>query len=64
MSDRDTDDALVSATDRARQAEEQFVGTPPEDPAIVPKAKTVYQRAEEINELAADAAEEATHSTD
>ena len=60
MTDRDTDDALVTAAERARQAEERLIGTPPEDPALVPKAKTVYQRAEEVNELAADAAEEAT----
>jgi len=63
MYDRDTDDALVTATERARRAEERLVGTPPEDPAIVPKAKNVYQRAEEVNELAGDPAEEATHHT-
>ena len=64
MSNRDTDDALVTAAERARQAEERLIGTLPEDPALVPKAKTVHQRAEEVNELAGDAAEEATHPTD
>jgi hypothetical protein len=57
MDDPNTDDALLTAADRARQAEERFIETPPEDPAIVPKARKVYQRAEEVDELAKDAAE-------
>lgn len=63
MSHPGTDDALLTAAERARQAEEQLVATPPEDPAIVPNARNVYQRAEEVNELAGDAAEEATDPT-
>jgi hypothetical protein len=60
MNDPDTDDALLTAAERARQAEKRFVETTPEDPAIVPKAERVYQRAEEIDDLAHDAADEAT----
>lgn len=50
------DDALLTAADRAREAEERLIETPIEDPAIVPKAHRVYQRAEEVGELAKDAA--------
>lgn len=50
------DDALLTAAERTREAEERFVKTPTEDPAIVQKAKKVYQRAEEVDELAKDAA--------
>ena len=53
------DDALLTAADRARQAEEGFRDTPPEDPAIVPKAHKVYQRAEDVGELARDARSDA-----
>ena len=53
------DDALVSATERAREAQEDFRETKPEDPAIVPNAHKVVQRAEEVDELAKDAAGEA-----
>ena len=60
MNDRDTDDALRTATERARQAEKKFVETPPEDPTLVPKAERVYQRAEEIDDLAHDATDETT----
>ena len=56
---RDTDDALLTATERARQAEQRLVETSVEDPDIVPQAKKVYQRAEDIDELAHDAAGEA-----
>ena len=54
----ENDDALLTAAERARQAEERLLETPIEDPAIVPKAHKVYQRAEEVDELAKDAAEE------
>ena len=52
----DNDDALLTAAERARQAEERFIETPVEDPGIVPKAHKVYQRAEEVDALAEDAA--------
>ena len=55
----ENDDALVTAAERTRQAEEQLVATPIEDPAIVSKAYKVYQRAEDVDELAKDAADEA-----
>jgi hypothetical protein len=54
----ENDDALLTAAERARKAEEQLVETPAEDPAILPKAEKVYQRAEEVDELAKDAAHE------
>ena len=53
------DDALLTAAERAREAEERLLETPSEDPAIVPKAERVYQRAEEVDDLAQDAAREA-----
>lgn len=56
----ENDDALLTATERTRQAEKRLVETPAEDPAIVPKARTVYQRAEEVDELAKDVADEAS----
>jgi hypothetical protein len=52
----ENDDALLTAAERARQAEERLVETRIEDPAIVPKAHKVYQRAEEVDALAEDAA--------
>lgn len=55
MNNPDADDALLTATERAREAEERLIETPPEDPAIVPTAQQVYQRAEEVDELARDA---------
>ena len=56
---RETDDALVTATQRARQAEQRLVETPVEDPDIVPQAHKAYQRAEDVNALAQDATGEA-----
>jgi hypothetical protein len=58
MADPDVDDALLTAAERAREAQEHLAQTPPEDPAIVPKAHKVYQRAEEVDELAEDAADD------
>lgn len=52
----ENDDALLTAAERARQAEDRLIETPVEDPAIVPKAHKVYQRAEEVDALAGDAA--------
>ena len=54
------DDALLTAAERAREAEERLIETPVEDPTIVPKAHEVYQRTEEVGELAKDAAEPQT----
>jgi hypothetical protein len=59
MNDPETDDALLTAAERAREAEERFTETPPQDPSLVRKAQKVYQRAEEVDDLAQDAAEEA-----
>jgi hypothetical protein len=56
MDDPNTDDALLAAADRAREAEEGLLETPLADPAIVSKAHKVNQRAEEIDELAKAAA--------
>ena len=56
---RDTDDALITATERARQAEQRLVETSVENPDIVPQAHKVYQRAEDVDVLARDAAGEA-----
>jgi hypothetical protein len=52
------DDALLAAAERAREAEARLLETAPADPAIVAKADRVYQRAEEVDDLAKDAAEE------
>ena len=60
----DHDDALLTAAERARQEEERLQATPIEDPEVVPKAHKVYQRAEEVDELAKDAATESGPSTD
>jgi hypothetical protein len=51
------DDALLAATDRAREAEQDLRETPAGDQKIVPNAKRAYQRAEEVDELAKEAAE-------
>jgi hypothetical protein len=59
MQDPTADDALETAAERARQAEERLIESPPDDPALVPKAQKVYQRAEEVDGLARDAADEA-----
>jgi hypothetical protein len=59
MDDPDVDDALLTAAERAREAEKRLTETPPEDPTIVPKAEKVHQRAEEVDELAQDAVEDA-----
>lgn len=52
------DDALLAAMERAREAQGELLDTPPEDPAIVPNAHKVAQRAEEVDELAQDAADQ------
>ena len=52
------DDALLAAAERARLVEERLRATPVEDPVILPKAHKVYQRAEEVEELAKDAADD------
>lgn len=52
----ENDDTLLTAAERARQAEDRLIETPVEDPAIVPKAHRIYQRAEEVDALAEDAA--------
>ena len=53
------DEALLTATERAREAQEDFRETKPHDPAIVPNAHKVVQRAEEVDELAKDASDTA-----
>jgi hypothetical protein len=53
------DDAVLTAADRAREAQERLVETPTDSPEIVPKAHAVEHRAEEIEALAEEAAEEA-----
>jgi hypothetical protein len=56
MTDPKSDDALLAAAERAREAQARLAQTPPEDPAIVPEAHKVYLRAQEVDELAKDAA--------
>jgi hypothetical protein len=53
------DEALLTAAERTREAEKRLLETPLEDPAVVPKAHKVYQRAEEVDALAEGAATEA-----
>jgi hypothetical protein len=57
--DRNTDDAIETAERHAREAEERFVREPLDSPRLVPKARTVENRAADLHELAADAADEA-----
>ena len=52
------EDALLTAIGRAREAEENLRETPVDDPTVVPTARKVYQRAEEVGELAKHAADE------
>ena len=56
MEDPDTDDALLTATEKARAAAERLRKTQVESPAIVPEARTVDRRVEDVHVLAGDAA--------
>ena len=59
MDDPNVDDALLTATDRAREAAEQFQEMPIESPELVPEARKVEHRIEDVSVLAEDAAEQA-----
>jgi hypothetical protein len=57
MDDPGLDHALETATKRTKEAEERLLETPPDSPAIVRQADTVQWRAEDLHELAEDAAQ-------
>ena len=54
----DIDDAIDKATRRVGEAEHEFTSEPPESPELVPKARRVERRAEDLHALAADAADD------
>lgn len=58
--ERDTDNAIEVAALHARQAEDRLVRQPMGSPEQVREAHTVHHRAEDLDELAGDAAAEAT----
>jgi len=53
---KDIDNAIDTATRRVGQAEHEFVEEPPESPDLVPKARRVEHRAQDLHALASDAA--------
>ena len=56
--DRETiEEALETAVDRTREAEQRFIEEPRGTPKAVERAYDVEQRAEEVEELATDARE-------
>ena len=52
----DIDKAIDTATRRVGEAQEEFVTEPPESPDLVPKAELVEHFAEDLHELAGEAA--------
>jgi hypothetical protein len=54
------DAALEIATERTKDAEERLIDEPIESPAIVPKARKVEHRAEDLHLLAQEAADPAS----
>ena len=59
MDDRELDEALETAADRAQEAQRQFATTPAQSPELPDQALTVEHRAEDLHELAVDATAEA-----
>ena len=57
MTNPEIDEALMTATEKVKLAEERLRQTPVESPDIVPKAYTVERRAEDVHALAEDAAQ-------
>jgi|KBSSwiStaDraftv2_1062776.scaffolds.fasta_scaffold2778988_1 hypothetical protein len=60
----DTDDAIDTATQRTRQAQERLMRKPIESPEIVDHANVVQRRTEDLNQLAAQAVDEADAQED
>ena len=58
------DTALDTATRRVDQAEERLLAEPVTSPKIVPKAERVEHLAEDLHELASDAANVASEDDD
>jgi hypothetical protein len=57
--DPNLDQAIETAVERTREAEERLIEKPIESPDIVIEAHTVERRAEDLTELASDAARDA-----
>lgn len=58
--ERDTDNAIEVAAQHAREAEERLVQQPMGSTEQVNEAHTVHHRAEDLDVLAGEAADEAT----
>jgi hypothetical protein len=54
--DQDVDAAIEIATDRTREAQEELADKLVETPEVEPEARLVEHRAEDLHELAMDAA--------
>ena len=52
------DDAIELATHRTRDAQQAFLEVPPEDEEAIPRVITVEQRADDLETLANEAAED------
>ena len=55
--DRDLDDAIETAAEHTRAAQERLAETPVESSRIVEEAHIVERHSEDLHELASDAAE-------
>ena len=53
----DLDDAIQTAADHARDAQHRVIAEPIDSPELVPKAERVEHFADDIHELASDAAD-------
>ena len=56
--DPDVDAAIETAANRTRQAQERLIAKERRTIAVVPEAKVVERRAEDLRDLASDAADE------
>ena len=57
--DPNLDHAIETAAERAREAEERLLQTPPDAPEAVTQAREVDRRAEDLDELASEAVDRA-----
>jgi hypothetical protein len=57
--ERDLDNAIETAANHVREAEDRLVETPVDSPEIVAEARTVHHRTKDLSELAVDATSEA-----
>jgi hypothetical protein len=55
--DREIDDAILTAADHAREAQDDVIAEPIGSSELVPKAERVEHFAADIRELASDAAD-------